>query len=380
MGKGATTTQRARARQGTGRISWWLPALLYLAGAAHWVIFFRHGQLTFEACDWPKEALYLRALGHALRTLEVPWFLRVPEALSSFPQLTLAKDASGTAYVPLLALPELNTSPQIVLLRWLGPGVFELVNVLLLYSVGFAGTMALRARHGLSALPFCALFLLFNFNGHIVSHLAVGHAMWSGYFLLPYFVHYALEWAAQPSAPTPPIRLAFVLAALAYQGSIHLFVSAALVIACAMGCSRALRSGGASALGLGLGLSGVRLLPALLIMRLMPSSAFRGGYATLSDVAASMISIRGPEFPAAPGSFGSLGWWEYDAYIGELGLLFLAYFGVWRAWQRHRSGDSPFASLLLPLALVALLSLSVVAYPLYALKIPLIASELRHVV
>ncbi|HEY3666618.1 MAG TPA: hypothetical protein VGL19_11480 [Polyangiaceae bacterium] len=375
MGIKTTRRPRARARQSIGRISWWLPALLYFAGAAHWIIFFRNGQLTFEACDWPKEALYLRALGQALHTLELPWFLRVPEALSAFPQLSLAKDASGTAYVPLLALPELNLSPQIVLLRWVGPGVFELVNVLLLYSVGFAGAMALRTRHGLSALPFCALFLLFNFNGHIVSHLAVGHAMWSGYFLLPYFVHYALEWAAQPTAPDPPIRLALVLSALAYQGSVHLLMSAALVIACAMGCSRALWSGGASALGLGLGLSGLRLLPALLVLRLMPSSGFLGGYATLSDDAASLLNIRGPEFPAAPGKFGSLGWWEYDAYIGEVGLLFLAYFGVWRGWQRRRSGDSPYAALLLPLALVALLSFSVVAYPLYAVRMPLLASE-----
>lgn len=364
---GAAEQRRAR------RARWSIP-LLYFAGVLHWVLFFRRGQLSFEAYDWPKERLYLRALAQALRMHDFPLFLRVPDALRSFPQLCLVKDATGQPYVPLLAVPELNLSPQIVLLRWLEPGTFELVNVLLLYTIGFGGCLALRARHRLSALPFCALFLLFGFNGHIVSHLAVGHAMWSGYFLLPFFVHFALIWSAEPKTSSAQLGLAFTLAGLAFQGSLHLFVGAVLVIACAMACERELRPGGALALGLGFGLSAARLLPALLVLDLLPSSAFRGGYATLSDVLGSLLFIRGPDYASAAGTVGSLGVWEYDAYIGELGVLFLCYFG-YQAMRQARRDRCDFARLALPLTLVALLSMSVVAYPLYALKFPLLMSE-----
>ena len=54
--------------------------------------------------------------------------------------------------------------------------------------IGFAGLLVLRSRLRLSAISFAALFLLFNFNGHILAHYSVGHATRGGYFLFPWFV------------------------------------------------------------------------------------------------------------------------------------------------------------------------------------------------
>ena len=30
-------------------------------------------------------------------------------------------------------------------------------------------------------------------NGHIVAHLAIGHSMWTGYFLLPFVFVYLMD-------------------------------------------------------------------------------------------------------------------------------------------------------------------------------------------
>jgi hypothetical protein len=105
-------------------------------------------------------------------------------------------------------------------------GNFVLANTLIMYSVGFIGCLLIRNRYHLSLLPFVFLFLLFNFNGHITSHLSVGHSMWYGYFLLPLFFYFLLE-LLPPSAKIrvgTSIILAFVLFAIVLQGSFHIFV------------------------------------------------------------------------------------------------------------------------------------------------------------
>ena len=89
---------------------------------------------------------------------------------------------------PYLACPDTLLSPQALLLLFLEPGPFMLANVLFMYTLGWVGMLLIRRRYHLALVPFTALLLLFNFNGHITAHLAVGHSEWVGYFILPFFV------------------------------------------------------------------------------------------------------------------------------------------------------------------------------------------------
>lgn len=59
---------------------------------------------------------------------------------------------------------------------------------MLMYTIGFPGLLWLKRKFRLSDMTFAMLFMLFNFNGHILAHYAVGHATWGGYFLFPWFV------------------------------------------------------------------------------------------------------------------------------------------------------------------------------------------------
>ena len=67
---------------------WLLITLLYLAGIGHWVWFFNGGDLTLEAYDWPKEAMYFQVLQEALREGRVPFHIEMSaEYVQEFPHL-----------------------------------------------------------------------------------------------------------------------------------------------------------------------------------------------------------------------------------------------------------------------------------------------------
>ena len=79
-------------------------------------------------------------------------------------------------------------SPQLLLLRWVSASQFPLIQLLLMYTVGFLGLLALQVKFKLSLLTFTILFALYNFNGHILAHLSVGHLTWTSNFWLSWFV------------------------------------------------------------------------------------------------------------------------------------------------------------------------------------------------
>jgi len=77
-------------------------------------------------------------------------------------------------------------------------GAAFLGNAVLSCSV-IVGLLLIRHRYRLGLAPFTLLFLLFNFNGFITSHLAVGHSMWFGYFLLSFAALFILEMLEEQS-------------------------------------------------------------------------------------------------------------------------------------------------------------------------------------
>ena len=87
-----------------------------------------------------------------------------------------------------MALPEVQLTPQVLLLPFMDTGTFVVFNVCLVYAVGYWGCLLIRRKYQLSLFSFTGLFLLFNFNGYVVARMGVGHMMWLAYFFLPHFV------------------------------------------------------------------------------------------------------------------------------------------------------------------------------------------------
>ena len=355
-----TTSSRPRA---TALSTLWsaIPlAVLLAVGVIHWVAFLSLGNISFSVQDWPKELQYYSVLKQSLAERIIPYFV--------------SGQVQGTDR--FLALPETNLSPQVAMLRFMDAGTFVVANAVLLYVLGFIGCLLIRKRYSLSFLPFVALFLIFSFNGHITAHLAVGHSMWNGYFLLPFFCLFVLDLVDAKSAANTPLKIALVLFAIVLQGSFHIFLWCLMFLILLGAFRRDLLRPVLSATIWSFLLSSVRLIPAAVTFTGLKQHIFISGYPTLATLLNALVTIRDVTFTEIRLVFGELRWWEYDAFIGVIGLAFIAYFGLYLRFSKDEDLQSArYTALDAPIAAMTVLSLSYFYAPIAMLPIPFANAE-----
>lgn len=334
---------------------------LFAAGAIGWAVLLsaRPARLsgptpTLE--DWPKEFRYYAVLRQAVLERRPPLFI-------SRPILSGRK---------LMAIPELNCTPAVLLLPLLSTPRFVLLDAVSYYAAGFAGLLLLRRRYGLGLPAAAFLFLLFFFNGHLVAHMAIGHSMWAAHFLLPLFVLGLLSLVE--GRPAAPPMLALVMFVVLLRGGIHLFASCVLfLLLLAAFNPRRLRPIALTLLAAG-ALSAVKLMPAAFLARHW-HGAFLSGFPSAGDLWASLAAIRGAAEPQRGGVFGRLSWWEYDTYVSAFGLALLLVFGIALARRWPALGGGAERGLYGPIAVLAGLSLGDTYLVLSLTPIPLLNAE-----
>jgi hypothetical protein len=335
---------------GTDRFAWaWLPALV-LVGAAHWAwVFGLPPRLPRDAADWPKEIRYYAVLKQAVSEGRVPYYVSQPVQETR----------------KFLAIPETVLSPQIVLLRWLDADAFLLANVVLLHAMATLAVLLARRRYGLSAAMTVFLWLLVVFNGHVVAHLAIGHSMWGGVFLLPWLVLLVLDRGLVPPKRWP-IAVGVLLAAMLLQGSYHVFVWGVLLLVLTLAFQPERRPvlealAWSAALGL------VRLVPTAAILLGRRETGFQTGYPDLATLVAGLAQIRDVAFPrVGAGSMGGLQWWEFDHYLGPAAALWLMAVGGREAWRRRWTG---------PIAILTVFAFTAGYRWVSELGVPLLSTE-----
>lgn len=337
----------------------WL-VLIYLAGLLGFGLFFNWGLDMPLFHDWADinvpRLLFLR---DAIQTGQLPLHISDPDAMHG----------GITRY---LTIPDTFLSPQVLLLARFSPLRFNLINVWLLYSLGFAGMLALRRRLRLSLFTFTAAWLLFNFNGSILAHYAVGHLTWGGYFLYPWLFFWVLRFLDGERSLRWTWWGSLLLLAVWLQGSFHQYIWALLFLGlCAISLPGAFSPFLRTILWT-LALSAVRVLPGALLLGNY-TAHFGNGFYTLSsvwDVLARPGSQLGP-YPV-PQGLNSAGGWEFTTYTGLAAALALVFFGVYRGLL-HR--EAPFRVLALPMAGMLVLSFSQFYAWLRLLPIPLLQGE-----
>jgi hypothetical protein len=334
-----------------------LSAALYALGILHWFFFFNFGRLSFSAFDWPKEFSYLSVIRQALVRGVIPYHTSVAFQTTD----------------RFLALPETLLSPQIALLPFMGIGAFILTNTLIMYSVGFAGSRLLAQRYRFSPLVFTVLFLLFNLNGYITSHLAVGHFMWLGYFLLPFFFLILLELIEGKEALRSSFKLFLLLFVMNLQGAFHIFVWCVIFLILVALVNRTCRKPILLALLLAFLSSAFRLAPAAVTFYHKGHPfVFIMAYPTLFDLGNALTVLHPPDYYRF---LVPVGWWEFDAYISIIGVIFIGYFGI---YARFRAISEPERRLhsAFDIPLIVMLLLSSALYSWIArLPVPFINSQ-----
>lgn len=335
---------------------------MWAIGAFLWGKFLNWGQIPFDWLDWaeinaPRTAFLKDAVTKGVLPLHMP-------------------DSSALRGVTdrFLSIPDALLSPQILLLRFMEVGTFFLVNTILLYTIGMFGLLWFRRRFSLSLVSFSALFLLFNFNGHILAHYSVGHTTWSGYLLFPWFAVLVFRLLQGESGWRWVTPTALVLFFIYLQGAFHQFVWGLMFLGL-LGLTSWERFWPAlKALVSACLLSMVRILPPTLLLGQFDDE-FLGGYPTLMELLDSMVRFKYPaEAIGVRNMLSSLAWWEYDLYLGLAGTVFLAVFGIY-SWAKHHRLESGFPALLLPVGGMALLSVGRVYRLVRLIPIPLLSGE-----
>ena len=289
-----------------------LVLFLYSMGFACWICFFNSGNLSLKAFDWLKEGLYLDTLRNALTNGVIPWNWDKPFYFAT---------------KKILANPEIVLTPDILLLPLLNNGIFITVHVLLMYSFGFVGSFIIAKKMRISLVAFIFFWLLFNFNGYIIAHLAVGHFEWTGYFLLPFFfiIFFKLVKLSESGSNINlglSLFMSLLLFLLFLNGSVHIaiwccmFMMITAIWKWSLFPNIVIAIFGGALLALG------RLLPAALWFPAKYLS-FNEGYTGLSSFFKAMTDYTY--------HFN----WESNIYIGWSGFIYLT-IGILFAFNRKR--------------------------------------------
>ncbi len=342
----------------------WLVAL-YLIGILLWGKFLNWGNIPFDFHDWseingPRLAFLQDAVQKGLLPLHMP-----------------DKSALSTITDRFMAIPDVILSPQVLLLRFMELGPFILVNLLLLYSLGYLGLLWFRRRFALSPVAFTILFLLFNFSGHITAHISVGHITWGGYFLFPWFVALVLDLIDGDDSWRWVTKISLLMFFTYLQGSFHHFVWELLFLGLLALSARRLFLPALKAAVMAILLSMVRILPTLLLMGQF-NTLYHGGYPTLFSLLQSLVTLYTPGQDLYESALiHPLGDWEFDLYTGAVGAAFLLYFGVWCGLRNvgRDTGQRCYPQLLLPAAGLVVLSIGQVYQWVSSLPISALAAE-----
>ena len=345
-------------RGGQDKLASWLNAVwlaaLYLAGLVHWGYFFNWGKVPSNLHDWTQTIPYFNFLRKA--------------ALHNWLPLHIGSALVGTDRY--IARPDTLLSPQAYLLRFISPGPFMLVNTLILFTAGCVGLLLLRKRYHLAPAAFGALFLLFNFNGHITAHLAVGHSEWVGYFLLPFFVLLVLKLVeGEKTGWGWVLGVALTMLFLFLQGAFH-FLLWCLIFLAGLGIfyPKYFKPAALAIFFSGL-LNLVRILPPALEF-LKGGPAFISGFTSVTDMLSALVVLHAPS-EALSGPFNALPGWETDTYLGFIGAALLVYFGIYQTWRR---GDQ-LKVLFAPALVLVFFSIGKVYLVINRLPVPLVDSE-----
>ncbi len=147
-------------------------AVAYLAGVFHWAWLINYGRIHFKYMDWEMFFRCYQVIQKALAENSIPYFM--PYFFKGTNQF--------------LAFPSTDLFPTVFLLKFLSVDKFFLFQIIFVYSLGFIGGLWLKKTYQWSLFTFLFFFLIFNFNGHIVSHIAIGHWPWISYFVLSFFL------------------------------------------------------------------------------------------------------------------------------------------------------------------------------------------------
>ena len=318
----------------------------------------------FTSHDFVKENKIQDLIGESLRNVTIPYHV------SNHSKMFYGDDR-------FLSAVYYTMSPQVILLYFFNSQVFTIINLLLMYSVGFYGCILLKRRYKLGLLSFTFLFLLFNFNGYWVEKVAAYGAGYMGYFFMPFVINTIfriqdLDQSDIKGQHRLGLLLGVFSAAILFQGSFHLFVEIVTFIIIWGIVNFRYWQATLASLVTTFSLGMVRLLPAAISYGVEPNphASIWGGYRHPEHFINALVDLRTQlDEPV-------YSWWESSLYISVIGLFFLVYLGMWAPYLRLEwSKFKGWKSLALPCLIILIISFRQWKHYIIPNWIPLLNAE-----
>lgn len=321
--------------------------IVYIIGIMLWGVLF----------DWRKTSLNF----HDWHILTLPRYEAIRDALH-YRMLPLHVDCEYCLHTltdRFLVLPDVITTPQMLVLSFVDVDTFALLDLLLHYTLATLSLLILRRKMNLSLIAYTFLFFLFNFNGYVQVHYAVGHMSWGAYFLFPFYFLLFFEILDKSPSWKWVTKISFLSLYIILAGSQHHFTWLMLFLIFFALARPSLFKWIFIAILFSGFLSAVRLLPPTLGLNDFTSFSFRfrTGYHTLSDLMSTFISIQKPDF-SVPDiyKYTHVGYWEFDYFVSFIGVVFIIYFGVIDWVLKNGGRFKNYMPLLMPALAIFLLS------------------------
>ena len=254
---------------------------LWVIGIVQWGNFLNWGKINFYLGDW------FDITGPRL------FYTRNVLLNGSLPLHVAVENGWKGVTDRFLSIPDILLSPQILLMKFVSPGLFVLFNGLILFSIGYVGLLLIRRKYRLSMATFTVVFFLFNFNGHISAHLAVGHVTWMGYFLLPFFVLLVLDTPRKDYLWPWVMKITLISVLIFLQGSFHLFVTCLIFLGVLLLFSRTYRKASFLAILFSTLGSMIRIAPIAITSRDL-KVGFLSGFTNIGEFMSGLVRLIQP--------------------------------------------------------------------------------------
>jgi hypothetical protein len=196
------------------------------------------------------------------------------------------------------------------------------------------------------------IYLLFNFNGYVTSHISEGHFQWTGYYLMPGFLLFLYQSSRYQAINRNDVLAGGVLGLLFANGSFHMAIWLSLFATLLFVFDRRSWLKFATVMVIGYSIGAFRIVPALIYFSPASTKGMQSGYTDFSLLLNALTQLRGHGYGATTLS----GWWEYSLYVGFTGLLLLTAGFVLYLWSELKNKQLK-QSWVLAAAVIFLLSL-----------------------
>lgn len=334
--------------------------VLYLFGAILWLKFLNYGDIPTDRLDW-NDITYprLEFIQEAIIEGKLPLHTAQPNGM---------KEVSDR----YLSVPDLILTPDVLFLRFVSIQSFVIFHLLILYSIGFLGLLRFRKRFKLSLTALVPLFFLYNFNGFIVSHLAVGHLTFSAYFLLVFFVELCFDALEVENLNVNWVRrLAKYQIVIFLSGGYHFFIWTLFFLSVFLLTIPKNKKYIFSGIIFSILVNSFRIFPAALLSNKLQLD-FHTSFGTSDQLLRALTSLVRPLEMVIAKDVIDVRIWEINYFIGLFGLIFIGFFG-WIAFK-----DKIIVRIhtfLWPSLIMVLFSLGSFYLPLFNSGLPIVSAE-----